>query len=156
LRDVLENLQKLPPRCAAVIGGRAVFIRRGAGSVPADVLSPTTVDQWNSLNGVTPQQVQAMIVGATLGWDRDGADPETHNEVLDVEAPVGPFEYEYATEITVVIRPVGYHTEEQAAAAAKSALETLCDCLNENSPVAVVTDFGPGDTLDLTYTNDPR
>ena len=156
MRDVLENLKKLPPKCAAVMNGRPVIIHRGSQHLGCWVGGKDQVDQYNARNGISPQQVQAMIVGVTMGWDKDGADPDTHHDTLSPEDPQGPFSYEFQAEITVTIKPVGYHTLDQATHAARAVLSTLCDQLNENSPVAVAEGFAPSDTLDLVDTDDPN
>lgn len=156
MKDVLANLAKLPPECAATIAGRKVYIRRGARD-PIPLSTPITVDQWNAQKGVTEAQVAAMIVGVTLGWDMDGADPDTHADATgDQSVGDGPFDYRYQAEITLEITPLGYRTEELAAKGAQEALTALVDLLNENSPVGVIFNYGVSDTLTLVETNDPR
>ena len=109
MRDILETLQGLPPRCAVVMDGQAMFIRRGARD-PDPALIPTTqVDQWNEEHGVTEAQVQAMLTGLTLGWDRDEV---TLSENLTTYGFIAVFD----VPITVQAR-----TEEEAIALARKA-----------------------------------
>lgn len=117
--DVLATLQKLPAKCAAVIDGQAVFILRGAGYGPS-FIGTDQVDQWNQRNGVNPQQVQAMVVGATLGWDRSGADPDTHTE------EPGETWFDIYITVSVAIQ-IPAHTEEQALAEGRKRAEDLAD-----------------------------
>jgi hypothetical protein len=155
MRDVLETLKKLPPACAAVINGQAVIIRRGAPE-PGEALGigKDQVDQRNAKLGVTPQQVQAMIVGVTLGWDKDGADPDTHAE--DYDSSPGPFTYEYLGEIEVTIR-VTAPTEEAAFDLAKGRLRDLREQLDLRNPYpSSLGGFGISETLDLLETDDPK
>jgi len=76
MKDVLATLAKLPPRCAAVVEGQAVFIRRGARETSPAFMGTDQVEQWNADNDVTVEHLRAMEVGAALGWDADGADPD--------------------------------------------------------------------------------
>ena len=74
--DVLTTLQKLPRTCATTLEstGETVVIKRGvSGHTPAPGLD---IDRFNAANKVTPRQEIAMWVGATMGWDVFGADPD--------------------------------------------------------------------------------
>lgn len=120
MKDVLETLKKLPPLCYAVMGDEVVQIRRGAVvPTPAFGCAHNTVDSANAALGVTPQQVQAMLVGVTLGWDMDGADPDTHAKDLGSEP--GPYLYDFVGTVEVRVQ-VGAHTEEQALKDAREAI----------------------------------
>lgn len=143
MRDVLDTLAKLPPRCAAVVEGQAVFINRGVSRLSPAFLGRSTVDQWNARHGVTPEQAKAMLVGVTLGWDFDGADPDTY-------APsehIGPFTYEFlatfVVPITLKAQTLG-HGEMQAKAIALRLLTGLPEGSDCEFP------------LDLLETDDPR
>jgi hypothetical protein len=156
MRDVLETLAKLPEKCAAVIEDQSVFIRRGAPEPSATgLIAKDHVDQWNAANGVSPAQVQAMIVGVTLGWDKDGADPDTHAEGFS--EPTGPFVYEFQAEFTTSVK-VNAHTEAAAAELARNRLFEVAGDLNEDViPIYVdLSTVGVSDTIDLVDTNDPR
>jgi hypothetical protein len=155
MRDVLENLAKLPPACAAMMAGRKVHITRGARN-PIPLSTPVTIDQWNAQHGVTEAQVKAMIVGVTLGWEMDGADPDTHAAASDDAEIGGPFEYTYQAEICVNI-VIEARSEELAAQEAKMRLQEVCDWLESGDPIpGQVVGYSPSDTLDLVETDDPR
>lgn len=148
--DVLETLRKLPPECLAVHNGEVFKIRRGAQGLRAFPHPKDQVDQWNHGHGVSPQQVQAMIVGATLGWDMDGADPDTHAEDLD-EKP-GPFTYDFVVVLAHTMQ-IEAPTLEEATKKARTKSENLCD--------QICFDLGRGantsvENIDLIETDDPH
>lgn len=87
MKDALANLQKLPPKCAAVVEGQAVFINRGAREIAPAFMPTDQVEQWNRTNDVTTAHLRAMEVGLALGWDADGADPDSY---LDPEVDANP------------------------------------------------------------------
>ena len=154
MKDVLENLAKLPPECAALIGGRKVYIRRGARD-PIPLSTPITVDEWNTQKGVSDAQKQAMIVGVTLGWDMDGADPDTH--AADAEK-LGDefFTYRYQSEIAVEI-VIEAKSEQLAAEEARMRLGEVIEWLEAGDPIpGQVGGYAASDTLDLAETDDPR
>lgn len=156
MKDVLETLQKLPPKCAAIVFGQPRTILRGANQMGMFVGDQHTVDQWNLSQGISPEQVQAMIVGVTLGWDKDGADPDTH--AADLGNRPGPFDYTYVGTVDVRIT-VSAPTEAVAAQKAQAEREQLiihmigrgyCD---DEGPI---TGFAAGDTFDLVESTDPQ
>jgi hypothetical protein len=68
----------LPEFCYAIKpdSGQTVMIKRGQkGYWPA---SHIHVNAANTQLGVTPAQVEAMIVGSMFSWKVNGADPEYH------------------------------------------------------------------------------
>ncbi len=75
--DVLENLKKLPPICAAKMPGTGepILIKRGEMGYYG---RPSTfdVDGYNQRHGVTRYQVDAMLAGSMFGWEVPGADPD--------------------------------------------------------------------------------
>lgn len=75
--DVLENLKKLPEKCAAKMPGtdEPILIKRGVkGYWP---LKPGfDVDGYNQRHGVNRYQVEAMLVGSMCGWEVPGANPD--------------------------------------------------------------------------------
>lgn len=149
MKDVLATLQKLPPKCAAVIEGQAVFIRRGAlDTAPAHI--PTDqVGVWNQGHGITRQQAQAMVVGATLGWDKDGADPDTH--AADLGSEPGPFLFTFAATIVVELK-VSAFTEEQATEAGNSLARDVIETVDGLDPEITGASF---DSLDLIESTAP-
>ncbi len=83
-RDALRtNLSRLPKRCFAVLPGRdqLIEVRRGdCGYYPWDVGDGTEqldlqdiADGINARLGVTPEQVEAMLIGSMFGWHVPGA-----------------------------------------------------------------------------------
>lgn len=156
MRDALTSMSKLPEKCAAVMNDQAVYILRGARDpAPAIGLSTNAVDLWNQRNGVTPQQAQAMIVGVTMGWDRDGADCDEHVAALGrPDGEVGPFRYEWAGDVEVTISVVA-PSEEEAHTLARARLQKLVDALYDADLNSGIT-YGASETLDLIETDDPR
>ena len=73
MKDVLDTISVLPPQCASVMNGEAVFIRRGAREPDPAFMPVEQVPAWNIAHDVTPEQQTAMEVGVSLGWDLDGA-----------------------------------------------------------------------------------
>lgn len=79
-RDVLANLQKLPPLayidnshdkspCAAPV----IAVKRGEmGFFP--IRTMLTAARLNEMVGVTPLQAKAMHHGSMFGWETPGAD----------------------------------------------------------------------------------
>lgn len=154
MRDVLENLKKLPPKCWAVVEGNPVCIFRGTREPTPAFVATDQVDQLNLKHGVSPQQVQAMIVGVTLGWDKDGADPDTHAEDLG-EKP-GPFFYEFLGLVEVKIA-ISAHADQEARRIADDTVSNLASTLNDEvNDWPRITAFAVGDTLDLIETDDPH
>lgn len=151
MRDALSNLSKLPPKCAATLEGRKVIIRRG-GREPIPLHSPLTVDAWNLNHNVTPAQVQAMIVGVTLGWEMDGADPDTHAPE-DERLGDGPFVYEYGASISIGIK-VEARSEVEAAKQA-DALFIRAETLLDDQEWLQGTHCVEG-SLELLNSTDPR
>lgn len=90
MRDVLANLQKLPP--IAFIDNRTdengvrrvpntdadvIAIRRGEdGFFP--LTTPHDADWHNTVEGVTPQQREAMFYGSVFGWNTLAADADSY------------------------------------------------------------------------------
>lgn len=157
MRDAIENLKKLPERCFAVMNDQVVAIRRGAREPsPAPQWPKDGVAHINQQAGVTPQQVQAMIVGVTMGWDADGADPDEHVAPLDrPPEEVGPFEYLFDSDVSVTIKVTDAYSEDEAYDKAKKRLEELVDALYDAELKPGIT-YGAADSLDLIETNDPR
>jgi len=154
VKDVLENLAKLPEQCAVVLEGRSMWIFRGGREAHVAINMPTdTVDQWNARRGITPAQVKAMIVGVTLGWDMDGADPDTHAEATE-ESKVGsgPFTYEYDTSIDVVVT-VEAMNEQLAVEAAREKLRNYLSEDRDWPSVRIGSDINE---LYLLESTDPR
>ena len=146
MKDVLEVLQKLPAACLVIQDGEVRQSRRGVkGSAPFPYLT-RQVDQWNHNMGVSPQQVQAMLVGSSLGWHMDGADPDTHAEDLGEET--GPFTYEWIGTVTISVSVVA-HTEEQALNKARAF---ILDCPND----VLWEGRWALQELDLVETDDPN
>lgn len=77
--DVLENLKKLPEKCAANMPGTGepILIKRGVkGYWP---LKPGfDVEGYNQRHGVNRYQVEAMLAGSCFGWEVPGADPNLY------------------------------------------------------------------------------
>lgn len=121
MRDALANLEKLPPQCYALIDDKVVSIRRGARRPePVDIIPKDQVEQLNRRNGVSWSQMRAMIVGVTMGWDADAADPDTHSEVFE-EQP-GPREYQFVATLTMEMGGVAY-SEQDAIDKANAEIE---------------------------------
>lgn len=155
MRDVLDNLAKLPPSCWAIVDDQVIVIRRGARE-PAVVtgISRDDVARRNAADGVTEAQVKAMVVGVTLGWEMDGADPDHQ----DPDEPLGDelFEYRYQAEIAVEI-VIEARCEQLASDEAKLRLNEVCTWLDAGDPIpGQVVGYSPSDTLDLIETTDPR
>ncbi len=77
MADVLETLRKLPPVCAVWLEGesRGVLVKRGVmGFCDLPLATMQAVQNFNARRNVTTEQVGAMMSGATLGWDSEGAD----------------------------------------------------------------------------------
>lgn len=155
MKDVLETLKKLPPMCAAELNGDVGIIKRGAGfSTHPLILNSHHVEIFNKQNGVLPEQAQAMIVGATLGWDKDGADPDTHKEVHN--SNLGPFTYEF--DVTFF---GGFRVTARSVAEAKQKVEVAVEAFEEaaqewvEGDTAIISFCEPGDHWDLVNTDDP-
>lgn len=150
--DALENLAKLPPRCAAVMDGHAVMIVRGSRQPVKAFLPYTTVGEWNRRHDVTPAQVSAMMAGVTFGWDTEGANPDTHARASGDEEEIGPFNYEFTATVLVPIK-VQAHTLGMAEKHARRRAENLADqiCFDLGKGVAEIEY-----PLDLLETDDPR
>jgi len=77
--DVLTNLQKLPPVCAVSHPetGEPVMIKRGVmGFHEMVVAKGFSIEKFNAVNGVTPAQQSAMLMGSMFGWDTPAADAD--------------------------------------------------------------------------------
>lgn len=147
--DALDHLAKLPPRCAANIEGSAVMIVRGANKTMPAFLAGSSVEKWNQDHGVTPEQVQAMLVGVTLGWDMEGADPDTHAADLGSPEHVGPFGYRFMATVLMEVTMVG-PTIGTAEAAARLSITEVLNRQLQGYPHEI--EF----PLDLIETDDPR
>jgi hypothetical protein len=79
MTDVLATLQKLPELCAALhpSDGSKIVIRRGVPGY-THAHPRIDVDEFNREEGVTPAQVEAMLVGSLFGWHVPGADPDKY------------------------------------------------------------------------------
>jgi hypothetical protein len=79
--DVAKVLEKLPEICAARLPSdqSPILLHRGVpGYTP---WKPSfDVDGYNSRKGITPAQVEAMLVGSMFGWHVPGADPDNYAE----------------------------------------------------------------------------
>jgi hypothetical protein len=73
MNDILEILQTLPPTCAAFIDGKPVLIRRGAREALPTFDDPNV---YNTKHGISPEQVERMITGVVLGWEKLAPEPE--------------------------------------------------------------------------------
>lgn len=76
---------KLPEVCWAVsqLSGDLICIKNGEpGYYPSSFSTGSReqnqkiADQCNQQSGITPLQVQAMVIGSMFGWDKPGADPD--------------------------------------------------------------------------------
>lgn len=147
MRDVLEVLAKLPPKCAIIDElGAPCFIYRGAsGFRPADIPA-SSVDAWNSMHSVTEEQKRAMMIGASLGWDAPGADPDAQSVVPEQR----PNLFTYRVPFAVTVR-VKAPTEEAAAQEMHRAMEDLQGCfqaLVNDRVVSIVQDSEGPELMD--------
>lgn len=81
-RDVLEVLEKLPPKCASrlLTDNSPIMICRGeSGYYP---LKPSfDVDGYNARHGVSAAHRAAMDIGSAFGWEVPAADPDMYEIV---------------------------------------------------------------------------
>jgi len=87
------NLAKLPAQCAArsPTTGKPILIV--AGELGFHPISPDDfdVEEFNRKSGVTPAQVEAMLVGSMFGFDAPGADPDNYPcGRIDPTVPANP------------------------------------------------------------------
>lgn len=143
MRDVLSVLQKLPPSCLVWAEGRAYIIHRGVmGLHEHPTASELQVVVKNHSDGITLEQVEAMKIGATLGWETEGADlkPVTGNTTFVYSAPVQ------------VLLSVNANHEADAAPVAVQALNKLIEYLQDTSHDHILTVVRDG-KIDLIEEN---
>lgn len=77
-----KNLAKLPARCYARHPSTNDPILITAGERGYHWAPPTLdVDAANTRHGITPAQVEAMLVGSMFGWEVPGANPDMYPEL---------------------------------------------------------------------------
>lgn len=121
--DALDNLAKLPPKCAAIMNNAPVFIHRGANQPQPALLAPDQVQQWNVKHNVTLEQVNAMMAGVTLGWDREAADPDSHI-VSDSQTTTQLYTFAVTLAVTIEVQA---NSESHALHLATTKAENLAD-----------------------------
>jgi hypothetical protein len=147
MKDVLSTLKKLPPKAAAVINGEAMFIRRGAATAtPSMLLRTDQVDQWNQANGVSREQQQAMLVGLNVGWDHDGADPDTHRREQEGLDPNRSFTFFQPLGIRITVRATSM---DDAVEEAASYASQFCTWVNSEWTDPDFGHLAVEDALDL-------
>lgn len=130
MRDVLEVLSKLPRSCLVWESGQGYVINRGvAGLHEYPIPSENDVILWNFNQKITPEQVEAMRVGATLGWDAPGA---------DIQFTGGSHTYVYSAPLQVMLS-VNANNEEDAAKIAAQSLDKLVEYLQNTVHDHVLT-----------------
>ncbi len=71
---------KVPDKRAIVMFERGFDGWRSASAITKGRTSQKLVDELNGELGVSKAQAAAMLGGATLGWDKPGADPKNYDE----------------------------------------------------------------------------
>lgn len=73
------NLEKLPEFCYApdmLRPGKLIVIKRGDSGYYRSPYAGTA-EMHNQRLGVTPEQMEAMVMGSMVGWHVPGANPDT-------------------------------------------------------------------------------
>jgi len=142
-RDVLEVLSKLPPAAMVWEDGQAYIIRRGVmGRFEYPLPSQNDTVVWNHDHKISVEQVAAMQVGSTMGWDSAGA---------DITLPGGSTTFIYSAPLQVMLTVNANH-EEDAAKLAEQALDGLVEYLKDTSHNHLLTVLRDG-RLDLIEEN---
>ena len=87
------NLAKLPAQCAArsPTSGKPILITAGEIGFRPIFPDDFDVEAFNRESGVTPAQVEAMLVGSMFGFDAPGADPDNYpGGRIDPPVPTNP------------------------------------------------------------------
>jgi hypothetical protein len=124
----MANMRKLPYSCYAWLDGKAVVIRRGKAKPGPSSISQDQVNWHNYTNDISHAQLQAMICGVTLGWDRAGADPDYHSKD---PMPLRHMQVHIPLSVTISVK--AYSTAD-AIQEALEALEIPDDVIVDGSP----------------------
>lgn len=140
--DVLETLKKLPPSCIAEIGGKSVLITRGVMGYRHLALG----HQFYLQPECTDAQRAAMVVGATVGWDQAGADPDhTDGEVSTRNQSEHVFHVPLAMQVRIIDYTI-QGAEQQAEKLIDATVERMQAYLDDER----ITFFATDGDLQLT------